>query len=281
MVIFTIVCNTSWTNAHLLRFVTLIASVLTFGAVLHLNRRGNASPVHKAVAGFLVLAGLAVWLQPDGAGLVVVQHPTSSLYAVLLAMAAGPALLKREVFTIYFARKITPEAIWQTDAFFTVNRNMTWFWAAIFAVSMLSGLIPQLFDLRHGIPKVSFEVVIPIAIMLGIGVPINKHYPIYYQRKHDLPPIDEEGLAGEKEGPSSLEEPAPVAPRSPTIKERKEDKRMSEKGASRAWSEATKTPLCETTTNTGRSTVCMAASKPISNRPLPRRLTIRKPEKHG
>lgn len=207
MVAFTIVCNTSGTDANFLRVVTLVASALTAGAVFHLSRRGEASPVHKATTGFIILAGLAVWLQPNGAGRIVVQHPTSTLYAVLLAMAAGPALLKREVFTVYFARKITPEAIWQTDAFLTVNRNMTWFWAAIFAVSMLSGLIPQLFDLRHGIPKASFEVVIPIAIMLGIGVPINKHYPIYYQRKHDLPPIDEEGPAGEKERPSSLPKP--------------------------------------------------------------------------
>jgi hypothetical protein len=219
MVVFTIVCNTSGTNADLLRVVTLVASALTVGAVFHLNRRREASPVHKATTGFIIFAGIAVWLQPDGTGRIVVQHPTSCLYAVLLAMAAGPAILGWEVFTIYFARKTTPEDVWQTDEFLAINQDMTWFWAGIFTVSMLSGLMPALLDLHNGIRKVLFEVLIPVAIMLGVGVPINKRYPDYYLRKHSLSPLEKEGPSDEKKGPSSLEEPAPVSPRSPTRKE--------------------------------------------------------------
>jgi multimeric flavodoxin WrbA/putative sterol carrier protein len=229
MVVFTIVCNTSGTDADLLRVVTLVASALTVGAVFHLNRRREASPVHKATTGFIIFAGIAVWLQPDGAGRIVVQHPTSCLYAVLLAMAAGPAILGREVFTIYFARKTTPEDVWQTNEFLTINQDMTWFWAGIFTVSMLSGLIPGLFDFRNGIRKVLFEVLIPVATMLGVGVPINKRYPDYYLRKHGLSPLEKEGPPDEKEGPSSLEELAPVSPRSSTKKEKKEDWTMPEK----------------------------------------------------
>ena len=173
-----------------MRISSTIIIVAVAAAIHLLGRRDQASPIHKGMAAFLLLAALAVWTWPGGAGQLFAQYPAALLYAVLFLVAAGPPLAGREVFTMFFARQTTPQAVWNTDVFKTINYHLTALWAMLFFCGMISGMIPGIFDLRGALFETIFEGLLPAAVMLGIGVPANQRYPVYYQRKLGLVPAD-------------------------------------------------------------------------------------------
>ena len=175
----------------LLQGVSLAAATAATSAVILLSRRKEASPIHKWMTAYLWLAALSLFIWPAGAGSWFIHYPAAALYAVLLLMAVGPPLFGREVFTLYFARKDTPAAVWNTAVFKTINHHLTALWAVLFLVSMVSGLIPGFSGLTGPVAAILFDGVIPSVLMIGIGVPANKHYPGIYQRKLGLIPISE------------------------------------------------------------------------------------------
>ena len=173
----------------LMRMTTLFTMAASVTAVYFLRLIGQASPIHKAMTGFLVLAGVAVWIWPSGMGQIFATYPTATLYAVLFLVAVGPPILGRDVFTIYFARKTTPAEVWQTDIFKKINFHLTGLWAVLFFCAMVSALMPRMVNLQRPFYEIVFEGLLPAALMLGIGVPANKRYPVYYQRKLGLVPV--------------------------------------------------------------------------------------------
>ena len=176
-------------DIFIMRLVTLIILAANAIALHHLNRQKKASPIHKGMTSFILLAALAFWIWPEGLGHLIAKYPASAIYAVLLFVAIGPPLLGREVFTMFFARKTTPEAVWETEIFLKINKHLTMIWAALFFLGALSGLVPGFFGLQGPIYEALFEGLLPAALMLGLGLPINKKYPGYYQRKLGLTPI--------------------------------------------------------------------------------------------
>ena len=52
-----------------------------------------------------------------------------------------------------------------------------------------SALVPSIFNLHGFLWETLFEAVIPAALMLGLGVPANKLYPAYCQRRLGLVPV--------------------------------------------------------------------------------------------
>ena len=192
-------------DVAVMRICSLIIAGGVAAALFLLGRRLQASPIHKGMFIFLALAVLAVWTWPGGAGQFFAQYPVAVLYAVLLLVAVGPPLAGREVFTMYFARQTTPEAVWDTDVFKTINYHLTALWAILFLCGMISAMIPGIFDLRGALCETIFEGLLPTAAMLGIGVPANKHYPVYYQRKLGLIPADNEADASASDTSSGPE----------------------------------------------------------------------------
>jgi hypothetical protein len=189
-------------DAGLMRVTSLILTVGVAAAVYLLRRKDQASPIHKGMLTFLLLAGLAVWIWPGGAGQVFAKYPAAALFTVLFLVAVGPPLLGREVFTMYFARKTTPEAVWETDIFKTINHHLTALWAVLFVCGMVSGMIPEVFDLHGPFYEIIFEGLLPAILMLGIGAPANKYYPIYYQRKLGLTPVGDGSQINNMKKPS-------------------------------------------------------------------------------
>ena len=167
----------------------LLLCAAGLGSVFYLRRSDRVSPIHKGMAAFLVLAVLAFWILPIGAARLMAGYPAAALYAILFLVAAVPPLIGREVFTLYFARKTTPEAVWETDVFKTINTHLTGFWAALFLCCMLLGIIPGFLGLSGPVYGITFEAALPAILMLGIGLPVTKHYPAYYQRKLGLTPV--------------------------------------------------------------------------------------------
>ncbi|MBW1783723.1 MAG: hypothetical protein JRL30_23665, partial [Deltaproteobacteria bacterium] len=143
MVLFMVFCKISHLRAEVLPIASLlsaVAMVIALGVLIH---RNEASPIHKAMAATIVLACASIWVWPGGAGRWVVASPLALLYAMFFVMAITPLITGHDVFTMYFARKTTPEAVWKTDLFRTINRHLTSFWAALFFLGFLSALIPH------------------------------------------------------------------------------------------------------------------------------------------
>jgi multimeric flavodoxin WrbA/putative sterol carrier protein len=84
---------------------------------------------------------------------------------------------------------MTPETVWKTPYFRTINLHLTYFWSVIFFANFLSSW------LGHGKPL--FSILIPIIIILGIGLPMVRIYPKYYLRKQfSSHPIDPSLIPG-------------------------------------------------------------------------------------
>lgn len=183
-------------RSHAMRVSILFILAADALAVFFLNRKDQASPIHKGLGLFILLFAVSLWLWPDGAGRLLGKAPAAGVYLVLFLVAALPPLLGREPFTMYFARKTTPRAVWHTDVFLKINHHLTWFWAVLFFICAVLGLAPAIMRLSAPLALICFEAVLPLVLMLGLGLPITRKYPGHYQRKLGLRPLSQK-----EEGP--------------------------------------------------------------------------------
>lgn len=174
-----------------LRESSLVVLAIDYCAIFYLRRRKLASPIHWGMSIFLALAAAALWILSEDAGRFMVSHASTLLYIILFAVAVVPLLLGKEVFTMFFARKETPETLWGTSVFIKINHHLTGVWAILFFVSSLLTLVPDVFSLHGPFYETLFEGILPAAVMLGIGVPVTRRYPGYYQRKLGIIPPGE------------------------------------------------------------------------------------------
>ncbi|MFC1524019.1 NAD(P)H-dependent oxidoreductase [Thermodesulfobacteriota bacterium] len=115
------------------------------------------------------------------AGLLSLQTPlafweeyfTTGIFLSLFLAAYLPTVFNAEPFTTAFARQQAPQEVWNTEQFKSMNRIMSLAWAGLFLAAMLITLLPGVW----------FQIVIPLLLMVGIGVPFNKKYPLYAMNK--------------------------------------------------------------------------------------------------
>jgi len=150
-----------------------------------------------AVAAYFAVASCALILWPDFTGGLLTTYGATGIYACLFAAAFFPPLLGMDPFTYHYAKKSTPEEAWQNPIFITINRIMTYVWAGVFAICILVTLYPS----------VIARAFIPIALIVGFGVPFNVRFPDYYLKRLGLPSLAEQRrMAQEK--PSHMESSA-------------------------------------------------------------------------
>jgi len=65
-----------------------------------------------------------------GPARMAARFPHPLVYTSFFWSIALPALCRR-YFTLFYAKKSTPEPFWGTDLFRMINRNMTWAWAGL------------------------------------------------------------------------------------------------------------------------------------------------------
>jgi putative sterol carrier protein len=198
LIVFMVFAQISHPGTATLRIVSILAAMVMAGALIVLARAKEASPIHKAMVGYVILAGACIWVWPAGAGRLATEFSAALLFAVFFLMAMVPLLLGRDVFTLYFARKTTPEAVWETDLFKIINQHLTGFWAGLFFLAFLSSLAPHLLGMSGWAAQAVFQGAIPAALMVGVGISITRWYPPHYQRK-----------AGKGEGPAKGEKAPP------------------------------------------------------------------------
>ncbi len=168
-----------------------LTGILLMMLALYLSReRGGVSPVGQGYVLYLALNVAVYWMIPAWIARPVTVYPTAFLYGSLCAVTVVPALCAGRYFTEYFARKTTDPAVWQTDIFKKINRNMTWVWAGLFAISTVIALVPGLFSFQRNLLTALFiPMGLPAFLMLFVGVPFNKRYPAYFQQKVGITPL--------------------------------------------------------------------------------------------
>ncbi|MBI5570055.1 MAG: NAD(P)H-dependent oxidoreductase [Desulfomonile tiedjei] len=124
---------------------------------------------------FLVAASLALW--PQAAGAILTDYAVTGIYLCLFVTAFIPPVLGFEPFTYHYAKKQTPQVFWDNAIFVEINRIMTFAWAGIFAVCVVLSLYPW----------VVTRAIIPIALIVGVGLPFNLLFPDYYLKRLGFP----------------------------------------------------------------------------------------------
>ncbi len=213
-------------DLSLLRGASVVVLAIDSCAIFYLRRWNLASPIHWGMTIFLALAAAALCIPPEGAGRLMVSHATTLLYIILFAVAVVPPLLGKEVFTMFFARKGTPETLWGTSVFLRINHRLTGVWAVLFFFGSLLTLVPDVFSLHGPFYEMFFEGLLPTAVMLGIGVPVTRRYPGYYQRKLGIIPPGESHSDG-----AARQDSFQATPQYPTTRsniEEKETEKMTD-----------------------------------------------------
>ncbi len=129
-----------------------------------------------ACAYFLTVA-LAVVFWPTGSAPIVTEFAVTGVYLCLFVATFFPPVIGLDPFTYHYAKKYAPKAVWKTPIFVTINRIMTFAWAGIFAICVILSLWPS----------VVFRALIPIALIVGVGIPFNLGFPRDYLKRLGLP----------------------------------------------------------------------------------------------
>ena len=152
----------------------LLATLYVLAYLVFALRSGRATRLDYGMLLFW-LAGLAA-LSLDYIPYFTTSF-TTFLYLALFLAAFVPMVLGAEPFTLPFARRKTPPELWRTDQFLAINRIMSSCWSGLFLCAAGFTLLPTFW----------FKIVIPLALMLGIGIPLNRYFPEYYLKRQQRP----------------------------------------------------------------------------------------------
>jgi multimeric flavodoxin WrbA len=182
--------------------------------------RGLSTAIDRTFAVYIGLAAMGFWIWPNGLGLVFASFSAAVLYSFLFLVATIPPVLGMEPFTTQFARRVAPPAVWDTDIFRRITLNLNWTWAVIFLLCVISSMVVELSLVQKSFDNtIVFEVIVPVVLMLGVGLPLTRYYPDHYQRKLGLEPVW--AIV-----PDPSMNPAKPAPRpEPEVKEKNMDKK--------------------------------------------------------
>jgi len=161
-------------QAKVATVVGLVLAIIQF--VLAKKYIKHTSYLERAFVAYLATGAAWVHLMPDSITYVFVNNSIAILYFVLFLTTFIPQLLGYDPFTYTFAKQWYPEAVWNTPQFKIVNLHITYVFSGIFFMASLSSWI------GHGKPL--FSIVIPFALIIGIGLPFSRKYPVYYVKKN-------------------------------------------------------------------------------------------------
>lgn len=130
-----------------------------------------------AFLGFLATGAVWVFATPQSIAQFYVNYNTALLYFVLFLTTLAPQLLGHDPFTFTIAKRWQPEAVWSTPQFLTINLHITYMFSIIMFTAFLSNVLGQ--------GKPLYAIVIPFALILGIGIPFARLYPKYYMSRNN------------------------------------------------------------------------------------------------
>lgn len=135
-----------------------------------------------AIGAYFAFASCVLFFWPDLSGGFLTKYSVTGIYTCLFSAALFPPLLGMDPFTYHYAKKYTPRAAWGNPIFVRINLIMTYVWAGMFALCILLSLYPW----------VVTRALIPIALIVGFGIPFNVRFPDYYLRRLGVPSLAEQ-----------------------------------------------------------------------------------------
>ena len=184
VIVFKVVARVGEATLTQAKVATVVGLVLA-GTQFLLSKKllKHTTYLEKAFLGFLGVGTAWVFLPPAQASSLFVDHSTALLYFLLFLTTLIPQLFGYDPFTYAIAKQMTPERVWNTPQFRTINLHLTYFWSCIFFIAFLACWI------GHGKPL--FSIILPLIMILGIGLPVVRLYPNYYlRRQFTSQPID-------------------------------------------------------------------------------------------
>jgi multimeric flavodoxin WrbA/putative sterol carrier protein len=130
--------------------------------------------LERAFLAFLAVAAIWVYIMPARAGLFV-THSTTLLYALLFLTTLLPQAFGFDPFTYAIAKQWYPETVWKVPQFRTINLHITYVWSSVFFAAALSCFL--------GDGRPLYSIILPLALVLGIGLPFSMRYPAYYLKR--------------------------------------------------------------------------------------------------
>ena len=131
-----------------------------------------------AVAAYFACITSLLFFWPQGAGGFLREYSVTGVYICLFGAAFFPPLFGMAPFTHHYAKKATPRMFWENPIFLRVNQIMTHVWSSVFALCIVISLYPSIYT----------RAIIPLALILGFGLPFNLRFPDYYLKGLGLPP---------------------------------------------------------------------------------------------
>lgn len=135
-----------------------------------------------AIGAYFAVASCLLFFWPELSGAFLTNYSVTGIYMCLFSAALFPPLLGMDPFTYHYAKKYTPRAAWGNPIFVTINLIMTYVWTGLFALFIVLSLYPS----------VVTRALIPIALIVGFGLPFNLGFPDYYLRRLGLPSLAEQ-----------------------------------------------------------------------------------------
>jgi putative sterol carrier protein len=132
--------------------------------------------LERAFLGFLAIGLGWIFLSPPDKALLFARYSTFLLYTTLFLVTLLPQLLGYDPFTFSVAKQWYPESVTKTPQFLPINLRITYVWNAVFFAAALSCFF--------GRGRWPFTILLPFALILGIGLPFSRRFPMYYQQKH-------------------------------------------------------------------------------------------------
>ena len=170
VIVFKVVARVGDATLSQAKVATVVGLILA-GTQFILSKKviKHTTYLEKTFLGFLGFGTAWVYLTPVHVSSLFVDHSTTLLYFALFLTTFIPQLFGYDPFTYAIAKQMTPENVWNTPLFRTINLHLTYFWSGIFLINFLSSW------LGHG--KSLFSILIPLIIILGIGLPVVRIYP--------------------------------------------------------------------------------------------------------
>jgi putative sterol carrier protein len=184
VIVFKVIARVGEANLAQARVATVVGLTLAVIQFILAKRYvKHVSYLEWAFLGYLAFGTAWVYLAPTDISSFFVDNSIAILYFVLFLTALIPQFFGLDPFTYAVAKRTIMERAWKTPLFRVINIHLTYFWSGILFVCFLSSW------LGHGKPL--YSIIIPFAIILSIGIPVSRFYPVYYlKRQYMSQPLD-------------------------------------------------------------------------------------------
>ena len=159
-------------------FVLIITSIIAINFIIAIILKIKNYFLY-GLTGISIVGALSVFLMPS-LGQVYIENIIATMYLGLFIVVFFPPLFKLKPFTYEFSEKKYPENITKGEQFLKINLILNYFWAFLFALSIVLTIIRYNSD--DAINTI-ISTIIPIAILLIIGIPVTAKLPNYLMQK--------------------------------------------------------------------------------------------------